>query len=174
MCPQTSYSINIPAVSYPGQIADASYFRDVISALAVAAAVPYGVCVVQDTANGAGFDNLAAKVPSTTGSITTAGQAYGIVLADQGRAQDPSVVLPTYPINSALPVLRSGRVWVNSETAVADGGGVFVRYAANGGLTQLGAIRADADTAHAAALPNSVFRGAYAAAGYVVAEINLV
>ena len=146
MCPQTGYTIDIPAVSYPGQIADNSDVKDVLSALAVSAKVPYGVLVVADTANSGGFDNLAAKVPAATTDITNVGSALGVVLADQARAQDPAETVATYPINSALPCLRKGRVWVLSETAVTDGAPAFVRFSANGALVQLGAFRADADT----------------------------
>lgn len=173
MVPQTSYSINIPAVSYPGQIADDGV-KDVLSALAVAAAIPYGVLVVADETNTGGFDQLAAKVPAASTDITVVGSVLGIVLADQARAQDPSVAVATYPINSAVPCLKKGRCWVLSETAVVDGTPVFARYSANGPLTQLGSIRADADTAHAAQVPGMIFRGTYATAGFVVVEINLV
>lgn len=170
---QTSYAINIPAVSYPGQIADAGY-KDVLSGMAALAAIPYGVLAVIDASNDGGFDNLAIKVPAASADITTAGKAVGVVLADQARAQDPSVAAAVYPQNSAVPCLRKGRVWVQSETAVVDGAPVFVRFATGSGGSQKGAVRADADTASAAQLPGACFRGSYAAAGYVVVELSLV
>lgn len=174
MAPQTSYSIDIPAVSYPGQIADAMQDSDILSALAVAAALPYGVFVCHDLANMGGFDSLAVKVPASSNDVTVAGSLMGVVLADQARAQDPSVAVATYPINSCVPVARKRRVWVLSETAVVDGAPVFVRFATGGGGSQKGAVRADADTASAAQAPNCCFRGTYAAPGYVVVELNLV
>lgn len=171
---QTSYSINIPAVSYPGQIADASYVKDALSVLLVAAAVPFGVFVCKDAANTGGFDQLAAKVPALATDITNVGSLLGVLLAEQVIAQDPSVAVPTWPIKSAVAALRKGRVWVLSETAVVDGNPVFVRFATGAGGSQKGAVRADADTATAAQAPNCVFRGTYAAPGYVVVELDLV
>lgn len=171
---QTSYSIDIPAVSYPGQIADAMRATDIKTAAAVASALPYGVCVVRDEANTGDFSKLAAKLPSTGTDVTAAGSVMGIVLADQARAQDPSVAVAQYPLNSAVSVMAVGRVWVSSETAVVDGQPVFVRVSANGPLTQLGALRADADGGHAVQLPDAIWIGTTAAAGYAVAELAVL
>lgn len=171
MVPQTSYSIDIPAVSYPGQLADAAEGKDFLSCKAAAAALPYGVFVCQDLANTNGFDDIAAKVPAASTDITNAGKILGVVVADQARAQDPAFSVATYAQNSVVPVLRKRRIWVLSETAVTDGAPVFVRYATGSGGSQKGAVRADADTASAAQHPTAVFRGTYASAGYVVVEL---
>lgn len=176
---QLSYSIDISAVAYPGQLADLTGVRDILSALAVAAAIPYGVLGVHDITNGAGFDKLAVKVPALATDITALGSALGIVVADQARAQDPNVVLPTYPINSCVPLCRKGRVWVSSETANEDGDPVYARFLANGALTQLGALRNDADTTtgpvdHAALVPGARWRGKTTVAGYAVVAMDLV
>lgn len=174
---QTSYSINIPAVSYPGQPVDIMEARDRLSALAVAAALPYGVLAVHDLTNTGDFTQLAAKLPSAAADITVVGSALGFVVADQARAQDPSVSPAQYPQNSAVPLARKGRIWVLSEQAANDGDPVYIRYAATVNGSQLGAVRADADVVssanHAAALPGAVFRGTTSGAGFAVVEFDL-
>jgi len=171
---QTSYSINTAAVGFAGAPVDIAHQHDVVSGLAVAAAVPYGVLVVLDSANSDGFDKIAAKVPALTTDVTNFGSALGVVLADQARAQDPAFVLPSYARYDALPIMRSGRVWVLVEEAVVDGDPVFIRFAAGAGGTQLGAFRKSADTATAVALPNAVYRSSGLAAGFAVVQLNLL
>lgn len=171
---QTSYAINIPAVSYPGQLADNSDFKDVLSALAVLAAITYGTLVVTDEANTLGFDQIAGKAPSLTTDISVIGSALGVAIADQARAQNPAVSVPQYPIQAAVPCLRRGRIWVLAETALADGSLPFVRFTVNGAL-YLGNFRNDADAGKAVQLPGggAVVRGTTAGAGYAVIELNL-
>jgi len=179
MAPQTSYSIDIPAVSFPGKFVDISDVKDVLSAAAVLAAMPYGTLAVRDGSNSGGFDSLACKVPAAAADITTVGSALGCVLADQARAQDPSVGVAQYPQFSAIPCARKGRVWVKPEVDVVphDGGGVFVRFLSGTHGTQLGQFRADVDTVtavdHAAQLPSAVFRGEMIG-DYIVVEFDLV
>src|SRR4051812_39227341 len=107
---QTSYSINLPAVSYPGQPVDIGN-KDDLSALAVAAALVYGTLAVLDSSNTSDFGHIAAKAPASSGDVTTLGKPLGVVVADQGRAQNPDVANPQYPINSAVPLRRNGRIW---------------------------------------------------------------
>ena len=171
---QTSYSININAAAYPGQIAD-SGFKDVLSAIAVAAAIPYGLLGVVDSTNTSDFSELAVKLPSVAADITTVGKQLGVVMADQGRAQNPSVSGPQYPINSAVPMGRKGRFWVQAESAVTDGGKVYARFATGDNGTQPGAFGGTLDTSVVgnALLGGAVWRGSYAA-GYAVIEMDLV
>lgn len=172
MCPQTSYSIDLPAVSYPGQPADIG-IKDKTTALAVAAAIPYGVLVVRDTANTSDSQHIAGKVPAASTDITVLGAALGVALADQGRAQDPSVTPAQYPQYSAVPCARIGRVWVLVEEAVVAGDQAFVRYA-TGSFSQKGAFRKSADTATAAALPGAYYATSASAGGYAQVELSLV
>lgn len=173
MAPQTSYAINLPAVAYPGQPYDISSVQDKTSALAVAAAIPYGVLGVRDTSNTSGT-TVAVKVPALAADITTLGSSLGLVIADQGRAQDPSVVLPTYPINSAVSMGRVGRYWVQVEEAVNAGDQAFVRFATGSGGSQKGSFRKSADSTTAAALANAYYVSTQASAlGYAVLELNL-
>lgn len=171
---QTSYSINLPAVSYPGQPFDIANVKDMTSALAVAASIPYGVLGVRDVSNiGQGGVEIAVKVPSASTDITVVGSALGVVVADQARSQDPTVALPTYPRYAAVPMGRVGRFWVVVEEAVVAGDQAFVRYAA-GSFTQLGAFRKSADTATAAALPGAYYVSSQSVAGgYAVVELSL-
>lgn len=171
MCPQLSYSINTPAWSYPGQLADNMQVRDFLSMLAVVAALPYGRCVIRDATNTLGFDQLACKLPASAADINTPGSVCGIVAADQARAQDPSVAVATYPINSAVPVLKAGRIVVLSETAVVDGQPAYVRHTANGGLNKIGGFRADSDGGTAERMPNAIWIGDTSAAGFAVVQI---
>ena len=172
---QTSYSINIPAVSYPGQLADDSQVKDVLSAAAFAAAINYGVLAVTDETNTLGFDQLACRVPSASTDITVVGAQLGVVLADQARAQIPAVALAQYPQFAQVSCLRQGRVWVNAETAMTDGANPFIRFATGTG-TVLGSFRNSADTATAAQLAagQAVVRGTTSGAGFAVIELDLV
>jgi len=171
---QTSYAINLPAVAYPGQPFDIAAVKDMTSALAVAAAIPYGVLGVRDGSNiGQGGVEIAVKVPAASTDITVLGSALGVVVADQARSQDPNVALPTYPINSAVSLGRVGRFWVSVEEAVTAGQQAYVRYA-TGSFAQKGAFRASADTSTAAALPNAYYVTSQATpGGYAVVELAL-
>lgn len=172
---QTSYSINIPAVSYPGQIADNMEGKDLLSAAAFIAAMIYGTLGVTDETNTVGFDQLAVKAPGLTTDISVMGAVMGVVAADQARAQDPSVVNPQYPQFSAVPLMRKGRIWVSAETAMADGANPFVRFTANGAL-YVGNFRNDADTGKAVQMPSgqAVVRGTTSGAGFAVIELDIV
>lgn len=180
--PQTAYSINIPAVAYPGQLVDMG-MKDILSALAVAAAIIYGTLVVTDESNTTDFSQLAGKAPAASGDVTGTGQVLGVAVANQALAQNPAVANPQYPLNYAVPCLRQGRVWVLAETGMTDGVAPFVRYAlsASASSSYLGNFRNDADSTagpvlHAAQLPatQAVVRGTTSAAGYAVIECAFV
>ena len=172
---QTSYSINIPAVSYPGQMADNMEARDVLSAIAFLAAIVFGTLVVTDEANTTDFTNIAGKAPALTTDVSVVGTQLGVALAMQALPQNPAVANPSYPQGYAVSCLRKGRVWVNAETAMADGSNPFVRFTANG-LLYPGNFRADADAGKAVqmAVGQAVMRGTTAAAGFAVLELDLV
>jgi hypothetical protein len=170
---QTSYAINIPAVSYPGQIAD-SGLKDILSAAAYAAAMVYGTLAITDEANTSTVEFLAARAPSASGDITVIGAQLGIVVADQARAQNPAVANPVYPQGAMVPCMRQGRIWVNAESACTDGTAPYVRYGAGG--SGINGNFAGAAGANLAQMPSTqaVFRGTTTGAGYAVVEIDLV
>lgn len=174
MAPQTSYSIDIPAVSYPGKLVDLG-LKDVLSCVAVAAQIAYGLLAVIDSSNDGDFSKLAVKVPGA-GADIAAGKTVGIVLADQARAQDPSVAAAVYPQYSAVPCARKGRVWVASETAVTDGGSVYGRFATGDNGTVPGTLGGVLDTSVVGnkLVPNAVWRGTTSAAGYACVEVDFV
>jgi len=173
MCPQTSYSINIPAVAYPGQLFDIGN-KDILSALAVAAAIVFGTLVVTDETNTVGPDVLAGRAPAASGDITGIGQVLGIAVANQALPQNPAVASPQYPQNYSVPCLRQGRIWVNAESAMTDGAAPYVRYGA--GVSNINGNFAGAAGANLALVPSTqaVIRGTTTAAGYAVIEANFV
>jgi hypothetical protein len=173
MAPQTSYAINIPAVSYPGQVADDGY-KDVLSAAAFAAAMVYGILAITDETNTVGFDQLAARAPSASADITVVGAQLGVVVADQARAQNPAFANPVYPQYAAVPCMRKGRIWVNAETACTDGTSPYVRYGAGG--SGINGNFAGAAGANLAQMPSgqAIFRGTTSGAGYAVVELDIV
>lgn len=178
MAPQTSYAINQAPWAYPGQLADMMQARDIVSAIAVAAALSYGLFVLIDTSNSAaGFAELAARLPASAADITTnTGLQLGITLADQARAQNPGVATAQYPINSCVSCMKKGRVVVSAETAVVAGGKVYARFATGDNGTVIGSLGATLDTSVVgnALLPNAVWMDTTSAAGFAVVELNLV
>jgi len=143
---QTSYSIDIGAVAFPGQKADIGK-DDVVSALGTEA-VPYGVAVAQAT--GSDYPKQLGRLPNSETDLI-----LGIAVADQNRAQDPSVSEPVYPAQSALGLMRQGRIYARVEGAPVAGAAVFVRHAAPGS-EQLGALTT-VDDANTVALPGARF-----------------
>lgn len=168
---QLSYAINIPAFSYPGQLANLVNHK-IQTALAVAAPLPYGLLIVRDTGNSSGVDQ-AGKLPAASGDVV-AGNILGISVADQARAQDPSVASAQYPVNSAVPCLRDGEIVVapEADVTVAAGDKVYARITANGaGKLQLGALRNDADGGDAILVPGAVFKSAGTGGAFVIMSI---
>lgn len=78
-----------------------------------------------------------------------------------------------YDVDSAVAVLRKGRIFVEVEEAVTPDSDVFVRHTAGGGGSELGIFRTDADTASAVQVTNARFKSSAAANGVAILEINL-
>lgn len=170
---QTSYSINIPAVAYPGQLFDLGA-KDILSALAYAASITFGILVVTDETNTLGADNICGRAPASSGDVTGTGQVIGISVANQALPQNPAVANPVYPQYYAVPCLRQGRIWVNAESAMTDGTAPYVRYGAGGsGINGNFAGAAGANLVQTPAT-QAVIRGTTTAAGYAVIEANFV
>ena len=113
---QTSYSIDIAPVAFPGQLYDLSP-KDVVTE-AAEVALPYGILAVQGTAENQ------AKVP-TAGADLAADKVRGVVLADQAREQKVGgSATGEYSLKDAVSLLRMGRVWVLAKDAVTKGGAV--------------------------------------------------
>lgn len=172
---QTSYSINIPAWSYPGQIADIGTKR-ITTALAALAAISYGLLVVLDSTNTTGYGEICGKVPSSSADITTATKQLGCSLSDQARAQNPGVAAAQYPQFSAVPCMKGGRVAVIPESAVVAGNPVYVRWTTGDNGTVAGTFGGilDVTVVGNALLANAVWLDDAAGGSFAVLELNIV
>lgn len=152
-----------PAIGAPGQIYDSGPFHDIVSLIAQED-IPFGAAVR--------INGMYCELPDNSGEVT--GQ-FGVALKDASKPA-PGVYTTTvggYKAGDVVSVMKTGRVWISSETALANGAAPFVRFAAGAGGSQQGAWRNDADTA-TAVQPTSgvhVFRG-NAAAGLAVIELG--
>lgn len=75
--------------------------------------------------------------------------------AVEGRAENSD--LGEFVHGSTIPVLRKGPIAVETEGTCSDQGDVYVRVSPNGGNTQIGKFRADADSSTAVLIPNARF-----------------
>lgn len=134
--------------------------------------VPFGAFVsLNDEGQQTGTKRL-VHLPQAATDITNARLAMGFALHTQAVENALVGANLGYEPQSAVSVLRKGRVYVQVEDAVVAGGQVFIRHVAGAG-EQLGAARSDADGADASALPSASFMTAASAGGLAVVEINL-
>jgi hypothetical protein len=160
---QTVYDTETP-VGIEGQKIEA-YPSGIVTGIAEGGAIPVGRLVVMDTT--AGRADKSARLPAATGDVTNTNLVLGFSMLD------PTYPQPPYAQYKTFPIMRKGRILLYSETAIAKGTRPFVRFAA-GGTSNLGAIRADADTATAVAAPYAVvITPVTTAGGLCVVEINL-
>jgi hypothetical protein len=132
--------------------------------------VPFGVLVVEDTT---GLSDERAHLPQATGDITTVGKVAGISVHNHGVEQNKGGINNLgYEPQSAMNLLKKGRIYVTVEDAVVKGGLPFVRFVA-GATEQLGSFRSDADTADAVALPNASYVTSAGAGELAVVEVNI-
>lgn len=158
---QTSYSRD-PLVGLPGQIANARP-HDISTHITEGAGIFAGLYVV------AGTNEDDAAVP--TAAFTTGG--LGIV--HYSDTIEASSDVQSYGDNEAIGVVRRGCVLVAYEldTVPTPNTPAFARHTANGaGKIVLGAIRADADTSNASAIPGGMFRQVFTSAGLAVLELS--
>jgi hypothetical protein len=159
---QTTHN-TAPAVAVPGQIVDTSAVRDVQTAIidSTNGVVPYGAFVRILTAPAAG-QRPVVELPNATGEIT-GDSGFGFVVYDPSREQ-PGAGFAT---GTVVSILTRGRIWVTSEQAVsAVAAPAFVRFSTG----TLGAVRIDADTANAVALPGAHLMTTCGAAGLTELE----
>lgn len=81
-----------------------------------------------------------------------------------------------YYQGEVAPTLTQGRIYVVPETVVTSNSPVYLRIAANGANTQLGAFRGDADSGNAVLLPvtTAIWReGNGVVGGLAVLELNI-
>lgn len=129
---QTSVSINL-AAAVEGLIADGAKGQDFISKIAEEA-LEAGRVVV------AGTDIDQAALPASAADLNA---AWGVTCYRAGKEAPDSVAAGEVPY-----IMRSGRVWMLAEDAIAANANPFVRHVAGVGES-LGRIRSDADTSDA-------------------------
>lgn len=134
MSQQTSYAVYIDK-SYPGVLADiqprevdSKVWEDSTDGI-------FGIFV----ARGTGDDQVILPAASDADIL-------GPVIAHQNIELPRSAATVAIEEEDSLNVLRDGAIYVQTEDACVPGGGVYVRYAAGAGGTQLGAVRATAVT----------------------------
>lgn len=125
-----------------------------------------------------------ATVTTTTGQ---AGTFFGVVqyiynkmnmwIPDVGPNLTLSSGMPApYYNGQVAPVMTQGRIYVVPETIVTSNSAVYLRVAANGANTQLGAFRGDADGGNAILIPTTqaIWReGNGTVGGIAVLELNI-
>ena len=127
-----------------------------------ALAMPAGVFVCYDAADGA------CKVPAAAASVPTTG--FGFVKKDVATERQSGQTVD-YPAKAGVTVMRRGRMFVTTEDLSTFGGPVYIRITANGaGKLQLGACRSDADSGNAILLPGCRFIRTLAATGLTEIE----
>lgn len=102
-----------------------------------------------------------ATVTTTTGQ---SGTFFGVTQRIYGKANayipdlgpnltlSSGIVAPYYR-GQVAPTLTQGRIYVTPETVVTSNSAVYMRVAASGANTQLGAFRGDADSGNAILIP---------------------
>jgi len=132
--------------------------------------VPFGVLVVEDTT---GLADERAHLPQASADITTAGKVAGVSVHNHSVEQNKGGINNVgYEPQSAMDVLREGRIYVQVEDDVVKTGPVFVRFVAGAG-EQLGAFRSDADGGDAVALPGASFKTSASAGGLAALQVNV-
>jgi len=165
---QTSYP-TYPSPSVAGMIADDSPVQDVITRVTAASVeVPAGRVVARD-------GDGTCKLPTSSSDVLlgasiylagrTAGTAYGAALWN-GQANPEGV-----------PILRKGRIWLETETAVTEGDAVYVRFTSHSPYTAMGKVRNTADTVSGSAtcvlLAAAKFAATADAGALVPVDINI-
>lgn len=150
--------------------------RDIVSRIAAEAATPF-LPFGKLGAKPVGDADDTVKLPSSAAEITTAGLVTGIVMADTSIETVKDLGWGAYLENKAVPVVRSGRVWVVSEDEVTDvDQGVYVRFQNPGGSppdASLGSFAAAAGADYAL-LPGARWRSVTVGTfGLAVVELNL-
>ena len=136
----------------------ATYSEDVSVRRGLVASVdPRQVSRYLDTTSPAGVvvgPGTVAQHCDVPASAAAVAKAVGVLV------YDPFVVSPSsssydYTAADIATVIEEGEVWCVAEAGLAIGDQPYARFATGDGGTQKGALRADADTATAALLPNA-------------------
>lgn len=123
------------------------------------------------------FGRAVAKVSADENGVEKpdSGSAVivGVAVLDSSLQYD-STNENAYAADSEVCVMARGQIYVYVEEDVTPDSDVYVRHTANGGLTDLGAFRTDADTSNALQMSNARFVKGASAGGYAVLDLNIV
>jgi hypothetical protein len=142
---QTTYSTD-PAVGYAGLEVDTEPSRKLHAINEEVAAIPFGVALVRGT------DGDKAKLPAAAGDAL---KLLGIALSTYWQDNRSLSGSAGVAAGDVCTVIEEGAVWALPEQDVVKGDPVFMRITANGGNTQLGALRKDVDSGNAVRLRNA-------------------
>lgn len=160
---QTSYSLNQP-IAVKGLLAEAAgSAMKKVTYSNPADEITFGRAVAKVSA-----DENGCELPDSSGA-----DIVGISVRDTVVEKDEASIPDAYPVDSAVCVLRRGRIYVEVEEDVTPDDDVYVRYSANGGNTQLGIFRTDADGSHALQITKARYMTSASAGGLAVVDINL-
>lgn len=169
---QTSY-IQPMVVALPGMLDRPLGGTQEVESKTVGAAVATGI------PEGVGLTRVAddtVKLPALAADITANFQGIAVRLTAR-EPHNATVIVDDgtgmYVAKDQIPCLRTGVIYVNVEGTVAQDGAVYCRYAAGAGGSQLGAFRADADTATAAIVPNAKYLEGRTGAGLVRVRLGV-
>lgn len=160
---QTSYSLSM-STAVAGLPGDAAGAPQVIDSYANPVdEIAFG-CAVQQVSG----DDSAIELPDNGSAIIR-----GVAVRDLAEENGSAGADNTFPVNSAVPIMKKGKIWVRVEEAVTPASDVYARYTVNGGNTQLGAFRTDADAGKAIQITQARFLSSTSGSGLALLEINL-
>lgn len=160
---------------YAGMIADLMDGIDIVSARQNDPSdVPYGVAMKRDS-DSVSLTQIATPMPNVVLPTGSGDFAYGIVA--HAHDQDPKLngLLSATGLktDARINLMRRGRIYVNTEDSATEGAAAYMRYSANGGNTQLGALRHDADSSHASKQAGLIWRSTRVDSGIVLLQVDL-
>jgi len=157
---QTDYPTKMP-IAFAGMLAD-DQTHDTVSRTNVSgAAIPFGVAV-ERVADGT------VQLPNASGD-SIVGLTQHSHAQRNGASGVPGAAIGN---GDVCNVMRQGVMWVQTEGAVTQGGSVFVRHAANGGNTQLGALTGTDDSPFPRLLANARWLTSTTGAGLAQVELR--
>lgn len=160
---QTSYDMDQP-IGVAGLLADASGSpKKTATYINPDDEIPFGRAVAKDSAT-----DSACKLPDGAGV-----DIVGIAVRDSATEESDATAENAYATESAVAVLRRGRIYVVVEEAVTPDDAVFVRHTANGLLTSLGIFRTDNDGGNALEITSARYVTSAGLGELAIVDINL-
>lgn len=158
---QTSYSRDLSAAAFAGQLGDSGPHRIDSYVNDEGSDIPAGILVTHKA------EGTIDLVDSGTDKLA------GAVLNTFARNPDDLTGTAAITAGDTCNVLSEGAVWLLGEEAMAIGDAVYVRHAAGAGGSQLGAVRNDADTASARQVKGARVLKASTGAGPVLVYLSV-